>query len=987
MQMELKKRRWPGHTCRRAACVMVLCLLAPAATVFGQLNFDVPLYSLTNHNTSAFSNYTQNTFGGNFGDTTWLDTNGDTMAINPALEDESLNPITPGHVSHTDVHTLIPSRPDLRWFANGTCWFGEGSHIDIGLNNNTTSYVASMISDLESRGFNGLILSWYGPGDQTDGVAQKVKAYLASSSNANKNFHYIIMVVFPYFQGGESQTNLAAAVNYCKTNYFNDPNYETEPVTNGNPILMFFGVRGSSELSEFDMALTKDTTTPNGVWVDEDVGHITESWVNQTYQWTENYDQGTTNGYATDPYNLSAVTNEYPTIVANPSKQAFAAMCAHFDGTLTKELSWSLGKYLPSGNGLCEVERAAEINSVIPTNVTRMQWATWSDWEEGTEIESGTENYFALTPQVNSSSVLSWTIASGDERTVDHYEIYAATNGGNAAFLCSVPTGIYQTNLSQFGLAPGSYQLYVDAIGKPCIRDHLSPAASYTTYTTPVVVSDLQPLYQVVPPGNSVSFTITAGGQAPLSYQWTLNGQGIAGATNSTYSFNALAGTNYYAVTITNNLGSTNSSTAEVVGATGTGMLPEPTNSYFSTQITFSGYTNGAGLVDFPVLVRLSPTNIPGFAYSQFVSPNTGADIRFTSAGGTELPFEIDQWNPAGQSEVWVQVPSITGTNDYINAYWGNPADSALLPSNTNGATWSTPAGTNNFLLVYHLSQSAFPYVDSTLQYPALDGTAPTPVNGIVGTGQLFSGGSDFLDAGDVNLGNAFTLSVWVNLSPSESNIQGVWANGGGGYDTAEVALFINDYYPQSGVTSATDGALLCGTGDGTSGDQPETATELVTSNQWHLVTAALNRTAGTIQFYVDGAPKPLSSFGSSAIKTDFPTNQDMNLGRFVGGSFPFTGIMDEARIQSGLESSNWVWASYMTVAANASFETYSAVVPPAATLDIQYSSGNLILTWPTGTLQSAPVVTGPYTDAGGATSPYTLAPSGAQQYFRVKIQ
>jgi hypothetical protein len=349
-----------------------------------------------------------------------------------------------------------------------------------------------MISDLESRGFNGLIFSWYGRGDQTDDVAQKVKAYLASSSNTNKNFHYLIMVVFPFFQGGESLANLETNINYCKTNYFSDPNYETEPVTNGNPVLMFFGVRSSAYLTDPDMVIAKESTTPRGVWVDEDVGHITESWVNMTYQWTENFDQGTTNSYSTDPFNLSAVTNEYPTIQANPGKQAFGAMCAHFDGTLTKELSWSLGKYLPSSNGLCEVVRAAEINSVIPTNMTRMQWATWSDWEEGTEVESGTENYFALTAQVNNTNVLAWTIASGDERTVDHYEVYAATNGGNAAFLCSVPTGIYQTNVSQLGLSPGNYQLYVDAIGKPCIRNHLSPAVSYQAVTPPVVTLNIQ---------------------------------------------------------------------------------------------------------------------------------------------------------------------------------------------------------------------------------------------------------------------------------------------------------------------------------------------------------------------------------------------------------------------------------------------------------------------------------------------------------------
>jgi len=29
-------------------------------------------------------------------------------------------------------HSLIPSRPDLRWFAHATPWFGGGSHINIG---------------------------------------------------------------------------------------------------------------------------------------------------------------------------------------------------------------------------------------------------------------------------------------------------------------------------------------------------------------------------------------------------------------------------------------------------------------------------------------------------------------------------------------------------------------------------------------------------------------------------------------------------------------------------------------------------------------------------------------------------------------------------------------------------------------------------------------------------------------------------------------
>src|SRR5579884_1837795 len=135
----------------RAIYLALFCLLAPATTVFGGLTFNVTLSSLTNHNTSAFPAYNSNNFSANFGTNSWVSQSGATIPVDPTQMDESLNPITPGHVSKTDVHTLIPSRPDLRWFAHATPWFGTSSHINIGLTNNTTSYVAAMITDMKNR--------------------------------------------------------------------------------------------------------------------------------------------------------------------------------------------------------------------------------------------------------------------------------------------------------------------------------------------------------------------------------------------------------------------------------------------------------------------------------------------------------------------------------------------------------------------------------------------------------------------------------------------------------------------------------------------------------------------------------------------------------------------------------------------------------------------------------------------------------------------
>jgi hypothetical protein len=736
---------------------------------------------------------------------------------------------------------------------------------------------------------------------------------------------------------------------------------------------MFFGVR--SALGASAMADLKVETGGNMVWVEQGTSYLGESWEDECFEWTQEFDNGVN---ASDPFNLAGATNHYSAI-RNSGKKAFGAMCGNFNGTLTKSVSWSMGKYLPSSNGVCVVQRAASINSVIPANMTRMQWTTWSDWEEGTQVESGIENNFALSGQVNTPNVLSWTITGGDERTVDHYEIYAATNGGNAAFLGSVRTGVYQTNLSQTGLVPGSYQIYVDAIGKPCIRDHISQPYSYV-YSTggPVVLADLQPLSQIVWEGDPITFAAGAGGTPPLSYQWMLNGQNIAGATTSAYSFAALTGTNFYAVTVSNGQGSVNSSTGAVAGVAATFLNA---SNYNGMKITFSGYTNGAALLEFPVLVRLS-ANIPGFSYAQFASPASGADLRFTAANGRELPFQIEQWNPAGESLIWVQVPSLATTNDYVTAHWGNSADSAMPACNTNGAVWATLSGSNNFLLVYHLNQSGFPFADSTLRYPANSGVSPASTAGMIGRGCGFNGTSQFLNSGLVNIGKAFTLSAWVNIAPSASNEQTIWCNKQGGWNTAGFDFYVNSY-------QTNDGIIYFDTADGVGGNvSPRTAAHAVSFGQWHLLTGTLDGVGGTVHVYVDGVDQTIST----GVDAAFQTTNYVRCGALLtgtpgaSGGLPFNGTMDEARIENSVRSPAWVWGSWATVA-NSGFASYGSIVPAIVTLRYQVVGGELVLTWTTGALQSAPSVTGPYTNMTGVSSPYTNMVFGGQQFFRVKVQ
>jgi hypothetical protein len=345
-------------------------------------------------------------------------------------------------------------------------------------------------------------------------------------------------------------------------------------------------------------------------------------------------------------------------------------------------------------------------------------------------------------------------------------------------------------------------------------------------------------------------------------------------------------------------------------------------------KIFFSGYNGGGTLTNFPVLVTLS-TNLPGFSYAQFASP-VGADLRFTDASGVLLiPHEIDEWNPNGTSLVWVNVPSIASTNDFIWAWWGNPAGATLAAYSTNGAAWP------GYDVVWHLKESGFPFADSTEQYPALTGTAPVSTLGEIGHGESFNGSSEFLNAGPVNLGPAFTLSAWVKLSSSETNIQTIWSSKPGGWNSAGVALYINTY-------NTRDGKLFLETGDGVNGVDAVSAAGALTAGQWHFVAASVNETAGATELYLDGTNCTVS--GGSV--TDFPNQTAMNLGRITNNVYYLNGVLDEARIQSGAQSANWISASWANVVSNATFETYSAVAQQTPALTVGFGGAGTSLSW-----------------------------------------
>jgi hypothetical protein len=422
----------------------------------GSCGTPVSINSLTAHNTSAYPAYDHVHFPANVGTKTWVSTNADTITIDENKMDLSENPVTPGHVSNVDVHSLIPSRPDLRWFAHVVPWFGGTSHVNIGLDNNTAAYAASLVQDVARRGFDGIVIDWYGEGSEEDQATLKIQSYL----DAHPELGLKLILMIDKGVANLSQSVLVTQLHYMATQYFHDSIYELE---GGKPLVMFFGVE--AKVGAAAMAAVKASDGGGQVWVLEGQGALADSYADQVFDWANVYTSGPN---ATDPYNLGALAS-FHGAVAKSQKHAFGGMMAGFNGMLTHSVAWSQGKYIPRGHGACLVKRAAKIAQVIPANVTRMQWVTWSDWEEGTQVETGVANDIAVTA-TQQAGVLHWTVSggTGDESTIDHYDVYVSSDGSSASLVGSVPVGTHAFTLGQC-TAHGTAA--VIAVGKPMIRN------------------------------------------------------------------------------------------------------------------------------------------------------------------------------------------------------------------------------------------------------------------------------------------------------------------------------------------------------------------------------------------------------------------------------------------------------------------------------------------------------------------------------------
>src|SRR6266404_3749436 len=157
-----------------------------------------------------------------------------------------------------------------------------------------------------------------------------------------------------------------------------------------------------------------------------------------------------------------------------------------------------------------------------------------------------------------------------------------------------------------------------------------------------------QPASETVTAGQSATFTVTASGTAPLSYQWQKNRSDITGATSPGYTTPATTSADNnstFDVVVTNSAGSVTSNTATLTvnpAAVPPSIATQPASETVTAGQSATFTVTASGTAPLSYQWQKNKTNITGATSSSYTTPatttadnNSTFDVVVTNSAGS----------------------------------------------------------------------------------------------------------------------------------------------------------------------------------------------------------------------------------------------------------------------------------------------------------------------------------------------------------------
>jgi hypothetical protein len=413
---------------------------------------------------------------------------------------------TPGNVSKVDVHSLLYAGANTKVYAHLLLWFGESNHMSIGYSSTDPSQIHQQITDMVSRGIDGVIIDWYGPNNAIDQATKLVM----TEAETHPGFTFAIMIdqgAIEWYScsGCTPQAALENELQYIQQTYFPSPAYMT---LQGKPVVTNFNVDLSYTV-DWNQATATLSTQPAYIFQNNNgFSHVLSDG---SYAWVMP---------TTTDYGIGYLTSFYDIGMTFPNEDTVGATYKGFNDTLA---SWGSNRIMGQQCGQTWLQTFAEVNKLYSSGkqLPLLQLVTWNDYEEATEIETGINNCLTVSAS-SSANTLQWSI-TGNENTVDHYVAYISQDGQNLMALGEAPTGTTSVNLCSYSIPDGNYTAFVQAVGRPSIMNQTSAAVPLTLSCNPpppppppppTLTLSANPSSMVITSGGAGNMTVTVAAQS-----------------------------------------------------------------------------------------------------------------------------------------------------------------------------------------------------------------------------------------------------------------------------------------------------------------------------------------------------------------------------------------------------------------------------------------------------------------------------------------
>jgi hypothetical protein len=317
-----------------------------------------------------------------------------------------------------------------------------------------------------------------------------------------------------------------------------------------------------------------------------------------------------------------------------------------------------------------------------------------------------------------------------------------------------------------------------------------SAPATLTVTTGPTITTP--PASESVNAGQTASFTVTAAGTGPLTYQWSKNGSAISGATSSSYTTPATVSGDsgaLFTVTVTNTAGTVTSAPATLtVNIAPTITTPPASQTVTVGQtatfnvtatgtapLTYQWYKGGALISGAVASSYTTPVTVIGDNNSQYTVTVTNAAGTATSSAATltvknSVPVaSLLTCNPSTPTynTSATLMPTFSGGTGVIGSAGIGSVD--ITASAISGSSYTTPALTSQKTYTLSVTGSGGATVSTTCTVIPTNVTVSniTPANQTVAPGkQTFSATAS---GGTTNSltwtasGGTFAANVWTS--------------------------------------------------------------------------------------------------------------------------------------------------------------------------------------------------------------------------------